>query len=173
MEVREDETREEKTDANEKIKVGKRILGDIKYLKGSKLGKATQILDGILKFEFFSFNTMKRFIMDEPGTELFAAVFLYHLQQTTKKVTIDHVRVLAILDISSHLTTNTFAKHLFYYRPWKMSNQNMRTQVQEFRETKRQKLLARIRPALGRKKLKTSFVEKLHPTTLSFWINFT
>ena len=74
MEVNE-ETGEDKTDANEKIKVGKLILGDKKYLKGSKLEVATQIFDELLKSEFFSYDTMRRFLIDESVTELLAADF--------------------------------------------------------------------------------------------------
>ena len=56
-EVKDEETSEEKIETNEKTKVGQQILGDIKHLKGSKHGKASQILDEILKSEYFSFDT--------------------------------------------------------------------------------------------------------------------
>ena len=117
VDVREEETSEEKTDAKKKIKVGKRILGNIKYFKGTKLGEATQILDNILKSEFFCFDTMKRFIIYEPFTKLPDVDFPYDLQQPTTKTTIDHFRVFALLDISSHLTSNTFAKDFLLLSP--------------------------------------------------------
>ena len=60
---------------------------------------------------------MRRFIFDESGTEIFAADFLYYLQQPTKKLTIDHFRLLGLLDISSHLTTNTFAIQFLLLSP--------------------------------------------------------
>ena len=109
---------------------------------------------------------MRRFIIDESGTELLAADFLYDLQQPTKKLTIDHFRVLALQDISSHLTTNTFAKQFLLlsteeiFTVLEMTNQKMRTQVQESSETKKQTLLATMTAAL-RKKLNPRFVEKL------------
>ena len=116
-EVKDEETSEEKIETNEKTKVGRRILVDIKHLKGSKLGKASQILDEILKSEYFSFDTNRRILIEESGTELLPADFLHDLQQPTKKLTLDHFRVLTLLDISGHLTANTYAKEFLLLSP--------------------------------------------------------
>ena len=105
VEVKEEETSEEKFVTIEKIKVSHRILGEVKYFKEPEREKATPILIS----KFLSFDTMKRLKIDESGTELIAANFFNDLQQPTKKKTIDHFSVLALLDVSSRLTTKTIS----------------------------------------------------------------
>ena len=42
--------------------------------------------------------------------DVFVATFLYNLQQTTCKLSFEHFSILALLDIGSQLTCNTYAE---------------------------------------------------------------
>ena len=79
------------TDNTSTIKKG--VLNDIRILKGIKFERANTILDII-----------------EESDSVLAATFLYNLQQTTCKLSLEQFSVLTHLDIGSHLNCNTYAK---------------------------------------------------------------
>ena len=57
-----------------------------------------------------SLDSSKRLLIRGSNTNVLAATFLYNLQQTTCKLAFEHFSILALLDIDSHLTCNTYAK---------------------------------------------------------------
>ena len=57
-----------------------------------------------------SLNSIKRLLIIGTNTEILAATFLYNLQQTTCKLSVEQFSVLKHLDIGPHLTCNTYAK---------------------------------------------------------------
>ena len=51
-------------------------------------------------------------MVNKSGTGFHVIDFLYDLQQTTSKLSHEHYKVLILLDISSQLTFNTYAKKI-------------------------------------------------------------
>ena len=96
------------TDNTSTIKKG--VLNDIRILKGIKFERANTILDIIEESDSVSLDSSKRLLINGTNTEVLAATFLYNLQQTTCKLSFEQFSVLALLDIGSHLTCNTYAK---------------------------------------------------------------
>ena len=96
------------TDNTSTIK--KRVLNDIRILKGIKFERANSILDIIEESDSVSLVSSKRLLINGTNTEVLAATFLYNLQQTTCKLSFEQFSVLTHLDIGSHLTCNTYAK---------------------------------------------------------------
>ena len=95
------------TDNTSAIRQG--VLNDIRILKGIKFERA-RILEMIEESDSVSLNSSKRLLIKGSNTEVLAATFLYNLQQTTCKRSFEQFSVLALLDIGSHLTCNTYAK---------------------------------------------------------------
>ena len=101
------ETRDDKIDT----KVSReRVLRDIKHLDRKKFEKASIILEKIEESESLSLDQTSRLMVNMSSTGILAADFLYDLQQTTSKLSLEHYKVLTFLDISSQLTCNTYAK---------------------------------------------------------------
>ena len=96
------------TDNTSTIKKG--VLNDIKILKGIKFERANTIQDIIEESDSVSLDSSKRLLIKGSNTEVLASTFLYNLQQTTCKLSFEQFSILALLDIGSHLTCNTYAK---------------------------------------------------------------
>ena len=92
-----------------------RVLRDIKYLDRKKFEKASIILEKILESESLSLDQTSRLVVNKSSTGILVADFLYDLQQTTPKLSLEHYKVLTFLDISSQLTCNTYAKNFLPY----------------------------------------------------------
>ena len=56
-----------------------------------------------------------RLMVNKSNTVILVADFLYYLQQTTSKLSLEHYKVLTFLDISSQLIRNTYAKNVLPY----------------------------------------------------------
>ena len=101
------ETRDDKIDT----KVSReQVLRDIKHLDRKKFEKASIILEKIEESESLSLDQTSRLAVNKSSTGILVADFLYDLQQTTSKLSLEHYKVLTFLDISSQLTCNTYAK---------------------------------------------------------------
>ena len=87
-----------------------RVLRDIKLLDRKKFEKASIILEEIEESESLSLDQTSRLMVNKSSTGILVADFLYDLQQTTSKLSLEHYKVLTFLDISSQLTCNTYAK---------------------------------------------------------------
>ena len=90
--------------------IKERVLRDIKHLDRKKFEKASIILEKKEESESLSLDQTSRLMVNNSGTEILVADFLYDLQQTTSKLSLEHYKVLTFLDISSQLTCNTYAK---------------------------------------------------------------
>ena len=90
--------------------IGKGVLNDIRILKGIKFERARKILEIIEESDSVSLDSSKRLLIKGSNTEVLAATFLYNLQQTTCTLSFEKFSILALLDIGSHLTSNTYAK---------------------------------------------------------------
>ena len=90
--------------------IKERVLRDIKHLDRKKFEKASIILEKIEESESLSLDQTSRLMVNNSGTGILVADFLYDLQQTTSKLSLEHYKVLTFLDISSQLTCNTYAK---------------------------------------------------------------
>ena len=101
------ETRDDKTDTKFSRE---RVLRDIKHLDRKKFEKASIILEKILESKSLSLDQTSRLVVNKSSTGILVADFLYDLQQTTSKLSLEHYKVLTFLDISSQLTCNTYAK---------------------------------------------------------------
>ena len=97
------ETRDDKTDTKFSRE---RVLRDIKHLDRKKFEKASIILES----ESLSLDQTSRLMVNKSSTGILVSDFLYDLQQTTSKLSLEHYKVLTFLDISSQLTCNTYAK---------------------------------------------------------------
>ena len=101
------ETRDDKIDT----KVSReQVLRDIKHLDRKKFEKASIILEKIEESESLSLDQTSRLAVYKSSTGILVADFLYDLQQTASKLSLEHYKVLTFLDISSQLTCNTYAK---------------------------------------------------------------
>ena len=87
------------------------MLNDIRILKGIKFERAKTILDILEESDSVSLNSSKRFLINGTNSEVLAATFLYNLQQTTCKLSLEQFIVLTHLDIGPHLTCNKYAKN--------------------------------------------------------------
>ena len=103
-------TRDDKIDTKISTEIRERVLRDIKHLDRKKFEKASIILEKIEESESLSLDRTSRLMVNKSSTGILVADFLYDLQQTTSKLSIEHYKVLTFLDISSQLTCNTYAK---------------------------------------------------------------
>ena len=85
-------------------------MRDIKHLDRKKFEKASIILEKIEESETLSLDQTSRLMVNKSSRGILVADFLYDLQQTTSKLSLEHYKVLTFLDISSQLTCNTYAK---------------------------------------------------------------
>ena len=104
------ETRDDKIDTKISTEIRERVLRDIKHLDRKKFEKASIILEKIEESESLSLDQTSRLMVNKSSTGILVADFLYDLQQTTSKLSLEHYKVLTFLDISSQLTCNTYAK---------------------------------------------------------------
>ena len=104
------ETRDDKIDTKGSTEIRERVLRDIKHLDRKKFEKASIILEKIEESESLSLDQTSRLVVNKSSTGILVADFLYNLQQTTSKLSLEHYQVLTFLDISSQLTCNTYAK---------------------------------------------------------------
>ena len=104
------ETRDDKIDTKISTEIRERVLRDIKHLDGKKFEKASIILEKIEESESLWLDQTSRLMVNKSSTGVLVADFLYDLQQTTSKLSLEHHKVLTFLDISSQLTCNTYAK---------------------------------------------------------------
>ena len=156
------ETRDNKIDTNVSTEIRERVLRDIKHLDRKKFEKASIILEKIEESESLSLDQTSRLIVIKSSTVILVADFLYDIQQTTSKLSLEHYKVLTFLDISSQLTCNTYAKkflvlslnkklQLFDDEP-----ENEESGVSRTEESKAQKLLATMKEALKMQKTKSN-----------------
>ena len=104
------ETRDDKIDTKVLTEIRERVLRDIKHLDRKKFEKASTILEKIEESESLSLDQTSRLVVNKSSTRILVANFLYDLQQTTSKLSLEHYKVLTFLDIRSQLTCNTYAK---------------------------------------------------------------
>ena len=109
------ETRDNKIDIKVSTEIRERVLRDIKHLDRKKIEKAILILEKIEESESLSLDQTSRLMVKKPDTGIFVADFPYDLQQTTSKLSLEHYNVLTFPDISSQLTSNTYAKNFLPY----------------------------------------------------------
>ena len=109
------ETRDDKIDTKVSTEIRKQILRDIKHLDRKKFEKASLILEKIEDSESLSLDQTSRLMVNKSSTRILVADFLYDLQETTSKLSLEHYKVLTFLDISSQLTCNRYAKNFFSY----------------------------------------------------------
>ena len=135
------------------------VLNDIKILKGIKFGRANKILEIIEESDSVSLDSSKRLLIKGSNTEVLAATFLYNLQQTTCKLSFEQFSILALLDIGSHLTCNTYAKkflNLSSEEKLQFLEYESDKEVASKSRRKKQKLLTRTREALKKQKKKSN-----------------
>ena len=106
------ETRDDKIDTKISTEIKERVLRDIKHLDRKKFEKASIILEKIEESESLSLDQTSRLMVNKSSTGILVADFLYDLQQTTSKLSLERYKVLTFLDISSQLTCNTYAKKI-------------------------------------------------------------
>ena len=104
------ETRDGKIDTKVSTEIRERILRNIKHLDRKKFEKASVILEKTEESESLLMNQTSRLMINKSSTGILVADFLYDLQQTTSKPSLEHYKVLTFLDISSQLTCETYAK---------------------------------------------------------------
>ena len=103
-------TRDDKIDTRASTEIRERVLRDIKHLDRKIFEKASIILEKIEESESVSMDQTSRLMVNKSSTEILVADFLYDLQQTTSKLSLEHYEVLTFLDIHSQLTRNTYTK---------------------------------------------------------------
>ena len=154
------ETRDVKIDITTfSTEIRERVLRDIKHLDRKKFEKASIILEKIEESETLWLDQSSRLMVNKSSTGSLVADFLYDLQQTTSKLSIEHYKVLTFLDISSQLTCNTYAEKFLALSPnesYSCLRMNQKTKNQESREQKNQKLLATMKEALKMQKTKSN-----------------
>ena len=104
------ETRDDKIDTKISTEIREQVLRDIKHLDRKQFEKASMILEKIEESESLSLDQASRLMVNKSSTGILVADFLYDLQQTTSKLSLEHYKVLTFLDVSSQLTCNTYAK---------------------------------------------------------------
>ena len=143
------------------------VLNDIKILKGIKFGRKNKILEIIEESDSVSLDSSKRLLIKGSNTEVLAATFLYNLQQTTCKLSFEQFSILALLDIGSHLTCNTYAKKFL-----NLSSEE-KLQFLEYESDKEVASKSRRKKATASDKDEGSFEEaeeEIKPTSL--WENY-
>ena len=103
------ETRDDKIDMKISTEIRERVVRDIKHLDRKKFEKASIIFGKIEESEPLLLDQTSRVMVNKSSTGILVADFLYDLQQTTSKLSLEHFKVLTFLDISSQLTCNTYA----------------------------------------------------------------
>ena len=114
-----------------------------------------------------SLDSSKRLLIKGSNTEVLAATFLYNLQQTTCKLSFEQFSILALLDIGSHLTCNTYAKKFL-----NLSSEE-KLQFLEYESDKEVASKSRRKKAKASDKDEGSFEEaeeEIKPTSL--WENY-
>ena len=111
------ETRDDKIDTTFSTEIRERVLRDIKHIDRKKFEKASIILEKIEESETLSLDQTSRLMVNKSSTRILVADFLYDLQQTTSKLSLEHYKVLTFLDMSSQLTCNTYAKKFLALSP--------------------------------------------------------
>ena len=104
------ETRKERIDTKISTEIRERVLRDIKHLDRKNFEKASIILEKIEESGSLSLDQTSRLMVNKSKTGILVPDFLYDLQQTTSKLSLEHYKVLTFRDISSQLTCNTYAK---------------------------------------------------------------
>ena len=95
------ETRDYKIDTKISTEIRERVLRDIKHLDRKKFEKASTILEKVEESESLSLDQTSRLVVNKSSTGILVADFLYDLQQTTSKLSLEHYKILTFLDISS------------------------------------------------------------------------
>ena len=111
------ETRDDKIDTTFSTEIREQVLRDIKTLDRKKFEKASIILEKIEESETLSLDQTSRLMVNKSSTGILVADFLYDLQQTISKLSLEHYKVLTFLDISSQLTFNTYTKKFLALSP--------------------------------------------------------
>ena len=143
------------------------VLNDIKILKWIKFERANKILEIIEESDSVSLDSSKRLLIKGSNTEVLAATFLYNLQQTTCKLSFEQFSILALLDIGSDLTCNTYAKKFL-----NLSSEE-KLQFLEYESDKEVASKSRRKKAKASDKDEGSFEEaeeEIKPTSL--WENY-
>ena len=95
------ETRDDKIDT----KVSReRVLRDNKHLDRKKFEKASIILEKIEESESLSLDQTSRLKVNKSSTEIFVADFLYDLQQTTSKLSLEHYKASHVKQLNKLYT---------------------------------------------------------------------
>ena len=103
------ETRDDKIDTKISTEIREQVLRYIKHLDRKKFEKSSIILGKIVESESLSLDQTSRLMVNKSSTGILVADFLYDLQQTTSKLSLEHYKVLTFLDINSQLTCYTYA----------------------------------------------------------------
>ena len=101
------ETRDDKIVIKVSTEIREQVLRDIKRFDRKKFEKASIILEKIEESESLSLDHTSRLMVNKSSKGILVADFLYDLQQTTFKLSLELYKVLTFLDISSQLTCNT------------------------------------------------------------------
>ena len=153
------ETRDDKVDKKVSTEIREQVLKDFKHHDKRKFEKTSILLEKIEESESLSLDKTSRLMVNKSSTRILVADFLYDLQQTTSKLSLEHYKVLIFLDISSQLTCNTYAKKflaLSLKKSYSCSRMKQKMRNQESREQKNQKLLAKMKEALKMQKTKSN-----------------
>ena len=106
------ETGDDKIVIKVSTEIREQVLRDIKRFDRKKFEKASVILEKIEESESLSLDHTSRLMVNKSSKGILVADFLYDLQQTTFKLSLEHYKVLTFLDISSQLTCKAHAKKL-------------------------------------------------------------
>ena len=104
------ETRDDKIDIKVSTEIRERVLRHIKHLDRKKFEKASIKIEKNRRVRISIAGSDIKTNGNKSSTGILIADFLYDLQQTTSKLSLEHYKVLTFLDISSQLTCNTYAK---------------------------------------------------------------
>ena len=74
-------------------------------------------MEKIEESETLSLDPTSRLMVNKSSMRILVADFLFDLQQTTSKLSLEHYKVLTFLDISLQLTCNTYAKKFLALSP--------------------------------------------------------
>ena len=96
------------TDNTSTIK--KRVLNDIRILKGIKFERANTILDIIEESDSMSLDSSKRLLINGANTEVLATTSSLQSTANYLQTILRTIQCITHLDIGSHLTCNTYAK---------------------------------------------------------------
>ena len=86
------ETRDDKIDTKISTEIRERVLRDIKHLDRKKFEKASIILEKVEESESLSLDQTSRLVVNKSSTGILVADFLYDLQQTTSKLSLEHYK---------------------------------------------------------------------------------